>query len=124
MKLRINLIVFLIALTVSYTASPLLAQQKGQYVPGQFGLNAGVTPATGFTYQNVVVNYSASQLDPRLFSACHRHSIQPDRTWTQPGSVFQILLGIRRSCASTRTHDRVWFHLDLEDSLELPINEE
>jgi hypothetical protein len=42
---------------------PLLAQQKGQYVPGQFGLNAGAIPDPGFTYANITVNYSASQLN-------------------------------------------------------------
>jgi hypothetical protein len=44
-------------------ASPLLAQQKGQWVPGQFGLNAGVIPDPGITYANLAVNYSAGQLN-------------------------------------------------------------
>jgi hypothetical protein len=44
-------------------ASPLLAQQKGQYVPGQYGLNAGVIPDPGFTYANLTINYSAGQLN-------------------------------------------------------------
>jgi len=44
-------------------AVPSLAQQKGQWVPGQFGLNAGVIPDPGITYANLVVNYSASQLN-------------------------------------------------------------
>src|SRR5271167_2503855 len=39
------------------------AQQKGQWVPGQFGLNAGVIPDPGFTYANLALNYSASQLN-------------------------------------------------------------
>jgi len=39
------------------------AQQKGQYVPGQFGLNAGVVPDPGLTYENLVVNYSAGRLN-------------------------------------------------------------
>ena len=39
-----------------------MAQQKGQWVPGQFGLNAGVIPDPGFTYANLAVNYSATQL--------------------------------------------------------------
>jgi hypothetical protein len=43
--------------------SPLQGQQKGQWVPGQYGLNAGVTPDPGFTYENLVVNFSASQLN-------------------------------------------------------------
>jgi hypothetical protein len=42
---------------------PLLAQQKGQWVPGQFGLNAGVIPDPGITYANLALNYSAGQLN-------------------------------------------------------------
>jgi hypothetical protein len=41
---------------------PSLAQQKGQWVPGQFGLNAGAIPDPGITYANLALNYSASQL--------------------------------------------------------------
>jgi len=41
----------------------LLAQQKGQYVPGQWGLNAGAIPDPGFTYANLALNYSAGQLN-------------------------------------------------------------
>ncbi len=44
-------------------ASSTLAQQKGQWVPGQFGLNAGVIPDPGITYANMPLNYSASQLN-------------------------------------------------------------
>ena len=40
-----------------------VAQQKGQWVPGQFGLNAGVIPAPGITYANLAMNYSAGQLN-------------------------------------------------------------
>jgi hypothetical protein len=43
--------------------SPLQAQQKGQWLPGQMGLNAGVTPDAGFTYSNMTINYSASKLN-------------------------------------------------------------
>ena len=42
---------------------PLLAQQKGQWVPAQYGLNAGVVPEPGLTYQNLALNYSAGQLN-------------------------------------------------------------
>ncbi|MGC2528439.1 MAG: transporter [Candidatus Acidiferrum sp.] len=38
-------------------------QQKGQWVPGQFGLNAGVIPDAGIPYANMPINYSASQLN-------------------------------------------------------------
>jgi hypothetical protein len=41
-------------------ALPAFAQQKGQYVPGQFGLNAGILPPPGFTYQNMEINYDTS----------------------------------------------------------------
>jgi hypothetical protein len=44
-------------------ALPTLAQQKGQWVPGQFGLNAGVIPDPGITYANLALNYSAGQLN-------------------------------------------------------------
>jgi len=44
-------------------ASSVLAQQKGQWVPGQFGLNAGVIPDPGITYANLALDYSASQLN-------------------------------------------------------------
>jgi hypothetical protein len=40
-----------------------MAQQKGQWVPGQFGLNAGAIPEPGITYANMALNYSASQLN-------------------------------------------------------------
>lgn len=53
----------LFALAFLSSASPSLAQQKGQWVPGQFGLNAGVAPDPGFTYQEMTINYSASQLN-------------------------------------------------------------
>ena len=45
---------------VMVCALPLAAQQKGQYVPGQFGLNAGILPSPGFTYQNMEINYDTS----------------------------------------------------------------
>jgi hypothetical protein len=40
-----------------------IAQQKGQWVPGQYGLNAGVIPEPGITYANLALNYSSSQLN-------------------------------------------------------------
>jgi len=52
-----------LALVIAGFASPLLGQQKGQWVPGQFGLNAGVIPDPGVTYANLALNYSASQLN-------------------------------------------------------------
>src|SRR5215469_7345338 len=54
---------FLISLVVSF-ALPASAQQKGQYTPGQYGLNAGVAimPSPGFTFANLDLNYSANAL--------------------------------------------------------------
>jgi len=43
-------------------ATACVAQQKGQYLPGQFELNSGVTPEPGFTYANVSINYFADTL--------------------------------------------------------------
>jgi hypothetical protein len=50
-----------VALVLCGTSS--FAQQKGQWVPGQFGLNAGVIPEPGITYQNLALNYSAGRLN-------------------------------------------------------------
>jgi hypothetical protein len=49
-----------VALSIS---SSLMAQQKGQYQPGQYGLNAGVLPDPGITYANLTLNYNAGQLN-------------------------------------------------------------
>lgn len=55
---------YCIGLTIALCLSSLCtAQQKGQWVPGQYGLNAGVIPDPGFTYQNLALNYSAGQLN-------------------------------------------------------------
>lgn len=42
---------------------PMAAQQKGQYMPGQFGLNAGILPSPGLTYENMEINYDTSTLN-------------------------------------------------------------
>jgi hypothetical protein len=62
MRFRIKLVAVLACMLVG-GASSALAQQKGQYVPGQFGLNAGAIPDPGLTYANLALNYSASQLN-------------------------------------------------------------
>ena len=49
-------------LALSFLASAA-AQQKGQYLPGQFGLNAGVMPDPGITYNSMRMNYSADRLN-------------------------------------------------------------
>jgi hypothetical protein len=60
---RSTLTTFAFTISVLLFAMLSLAQQKGQYVPGQFGPNSGVIPDRGFTYANITVNYSASQLN-------------------------------------------------------------
>src|SRR5271167_3274813 len=62
MRIGIRLVVVLVWMSLG-VASSALAQQKGQWVPGQFGLNAGVIPDPGLTYANLALNYSASQLN-------------------------------------------------------------
>jgi hypothetical protein len=63
MKLRLKCALAVLACLALGCISPLLAQQKGQYVPGQWGLNAGAIPDPGITYGNLTVNYSSSTLN-------------------------------------------------------------
>jgi hypothetical protein len=63
MRFRIKLETAVLACVLLGGVSSALAQQKGQWVPGQFGLNAGVIPAPGITYANQSLNYSASRLN-------------------------------------------------------------
>jgi hypothetical protein len=63
MRIRIKHVTALLACILLAGASSALAQQKGQWVPGQFGLNAGVIPDPGTTYANLALNYSAGQLN-------------------------------------------------------------
>jgi hypothetical protein len=51
-----------LACMLVFSAVPANAQQKGQYIPGQQGLNAGALPDPGFTYANLTLNYSADTL--------------------------------------------------------------
>ena len=46
---------FLFCIMLSITSS-LMAQQNGQYQPGQYGLNAGILPDPGFTYADYNLN--------------------------------------------------------------------
>jgi hypothetical protein len=55
--------VITVALVAIGFGSPLSGQQKVQWVPGQFGLNAGVIPSPGITYANLAMNYSAGKLN-------------------------------------------------------------
>jgi hypothetical protein len=60
MRIKFGLIVAICSILGS--TSFLMAQQKGQYVPGQYGLNAGVSPDPGFTFASLTINYSADSL--------------------------------------------------------------
>ncbi|MGA7189100.1 MAG: transporter [Candidatus Acidiferrales bacterium] len=60
--MRIKLGLTLVVSLIIFGAVPARAQQKGQYIPGQQGLNAGVLPDPGFTYANLTINYSADTL--------------------------------------------------------------
>jgi hypothetical protein len=55
--------VALLSVLVICHVATAIAQQKGQWVPGQFGLNAGVIPDPGITYANLAANYSADRLN-------------------------------------------------------------
>jgi len=54
------LIIFCLAIAAAW---PAAAQQKGQYMPGQYGLNAGILPSPGFTYANLDINYDTSTIN-------------------------------------------------------------
>jgi hypothetical protein len=62
MRFRIKIVAVLACMFLGGVSSAW-GQQKGQWVPGQFGLNAGVIPDPGITYANLALNYSASQLN-------------------------------------------------------------
>jgi hypothetical protein len=62
MRLRMRLLTIIVCMFLGIVSSAS-AQQKGQWVPGQVGLNAGAIPEPGFTYANLALNYSATQLN-------------------------------------------------------------
>jgi hypothetical protein len=66
LTLRFGLLMLCIA--ISWTL-PLAAQQKGQWVPGQVGLNAGILPGPGITVANLDYFYSSSTLNDANGSA-------------------------------------------------------
>ncbi|MBZ5722779.1 MAG: transporter [Acidobacteriia bacterium] len=55
---RLSLFIVIMLVLIPYG----LAQQKGQWLPGQSGLNAGVLPEPGFTYANLTIHYSADSM--------------------------------------------------------------
>src|SRR5450755_2017533 len=56
-----NALMLVMCIILAWSA-PSSAQQKGQWVPGQAGLDAGILPSPGFTYANLTINYSAGTL--------------------------------------------------------------
>jgi hypothetical protein len=62
-RFEIKLQTYVIVCVLSAGASSALAQQNGQWVPGQIDLNAGVIPEPGITYANLALNYSAGRLN-------------------------------------------------------------
>ena len=54
-----------IACAFACCLSPLLAQQRAMYMPGQYGLNAGIMPSPGFTYADLNLNYDSSRFNDR-----------------------------------------------------------
>jgi hypothetical protein len=62
-RFQINFVTAILVCVLLGGVSSASAQQKGQWTPGQFGLNAGVIPDPGITYANMPLNYSASQLN-------------------------------------------------------------
>ncbi len=61
--MKLKTAILIAAYLVLVCALPSRAQQKGQWVPGQFGLNAGVIPDPGITYANLALNYSSNRLN-------------------------------------------------------------
>ena len=61
--MRLKLLPHILLYAVMAGALPLAALEKCQYMPGQFGLNAGILPSPGFTYQNMEINYNTSTLN-------------------------------------------------------------
>ena len=65
--------VLLIVAVLSLTVSNMFAQQKGQWVPGQVGLNAGILPDPGISLVNITQAYSAGTLNDRNGNAVPIH---------------------------------------------------
>lgn len=60
MRGQFTSVTVLVAFLLCVGLSPVFAQQKPQWLPGQVGLNAGILPSPGFSYVNITVNYAAN----------------------------------------------------------------
>src|SRR5262249_25697605 len=56
-------VIVIVAFLPCLTISNMFAQQEGQWMPGQEGLNAGTLPAPGISFVNISTKYSASRLN-------------------------------------------------------------
>jgi hypothetical protein len=90
MPLQIKAGVLLLALVIMGFASPLLGQQKGQYVPGQFGLNAGAIPDPGITYANLALNYSADRLNDSNGNRISQNVTGTYSFWVDENIVYYV----------------------------------
>ncbi len=74
----------------------VIAQQKGQWVPGQVGLNAGVLPDPGITYMNLTLNYSADRMMDRngnTIPVTGSYGVWAVENWLSYVSNFKVLKG-------------------------------
>ena len=77
MRVCINSLVSVLAVLACLPVSPLRAQQRPQWTPGQVGLNAGTPPSPGFTYVNMDLNYAAG-----TFNDAHGTAVPVTGTYT------------------------------------------
>jgi len=64
-SLKLKFALFLLLACITLAVPNMTAQQKGQYMPGQFGLNAGIIANPGFTYVDMNLNYSSDRFNDR-----------------------------------------------------------
>src|SRR5580692_12324958 len=69
MSRQIRISGFVLAVFLLTWALPLSGQQKPQWMPGQYGLNAGILPSPGFSYANITIGYRSSAFNNASGSA-------------------------------------------------------
>jgi len=86
--------VWLAVICVLVGVGPVWGQQKGQYMPGQYGLDAGVMSAPGFTYANLDLNYVTGTINDAKGNGhkarvnLNEWVIENDLMWVFSGKVF------------------------------------
>src|SRR5215471_12406196 len=63
MKFRPTFVIVVVAILLCLTVSNMFAQQKGQWVPGQEGLDPGILPDPGISIVNIDQAYWAGKLN-------------------------------------------------------------